>query len=405
MHSRKPTMCPPSSPPLRPAGVLKPPSVAPRRRGPDLSGLPRWLVSPVRTLVRSRPPMAAHVDSCERPVFDWDAWACGHLARSYWDPPSTGDRASWLSCVRVWAAARAQGGPQLLARADNGRSSPSHDALVRAVVTATVAETLAHRHGADVSRLDVRVRRHINTTAGRQRGDAPNKLTLFHVVCLAIARFDFDVAQQRTPRARADALAVRTRQRFDELHALAAAARRGAAPTRALRLATVQLANALKTELRYTVHVPWYSALVVPGAMTLELIARAFVTGLVAPGGVSAGATPLGTWLVMLRHPAHSGRWAALVRFLTGYYQCAAAHIDEKSREYVTFVIMFTLLHAVKHESICEGEASAAAIASTHGRAAPLGDCSLRFRELLDFYLDGNGDDCETSFVSESASK
>eukprot|EP00171_Calliarthron_tuberculosum_P009957 IDg9957t1 len=290
--TRAPTALPPSPSPLPPRsrGVCKPSVAATRRRGPDLNGLPYWLVSPVRELVRSRPPMAAHVDSCERPVFDWDAWACGHLVRSYWDPPPRG-RAGWLSCVRLWAAARAQGGPQLLActttkeAATDARGgctpAPTAATLVRAAVTATVAETLAHRHGEAVSRLDVRVRRHINTTAGRQRENAPNKLTLHHVIRLALARFDFDIAQRRArPRARAAALAECSRRHFDELHTLAAAACRGAAPTRELRAAAVTLADFLQKSLRGTLHVPWHHALRVltPGATLLELAARAFVT-------------------------------------------------------------------------------------------------------------------------------
>eukprot|EP00171_Calliarthron_tuberculosum_P017537 IDg17537t1 len=166
---------------IRKQVVLRPKRTAngcARARCPDVKQLPKALWAPLQRLVRSRPPTPLLNDGRRRPLFDWDAWVRQHLTREYWDSKGT-IRTSWPECVRAWAAMRVHDDFSLVA---------TSDALVRSIVTVAVAETLAHQHGTPFDRLDLSVRRHINTAASRQRDDACAKVTMFHVVQLAFAR-------------------------------------------------------------------------------------------------------------------------------------------------------------------------------------------------------------------------
>lgn len=373
--------------PLRaaPSGIQKqspqsPSRDAQRRRSPDVKDMPRWLVDPLRSFVQLGPNVSEQLDACSRPIYDWDAWAREHLKAQYWDA----SHSSWLSCIRDWAAACPQNGLVLF---------PSTTELVHSIVRVTVAESFAHLHSTEFPHLDVKKRRHINTTASRQRENSANKVTLYHVVHLALARFGFDVLLNKidTSPQFVESLKKQMQFCFQDLHSKA---ERHCEPS-SLRACVVQLTQELRACMRGMLYVPWYqvpkSAL--PGGYPLELSARGFVTGLPKPHVDFLTMTPLvarnkhlSSWISHLDSSVFDGRWYALLKFLRAHYKCDGSTLGDVARGEAAYVIMLTVLDAAAPGNKISH--IIATVATEHSLRSPMGIDILAFRDLLDLKLD-----------------
>lgn len=351
-------------------------------RSPDSKRLPEWLRGPIRKHARqSRPPLITVLASRKKPVFDWDAWACKQLTRERWS--YTGD-SGWLSCVQQWAGRRPNECPLLL---------QSRNDIVRAIVTLTVAETMAYHHGIMFEKLDVNVRRHINTTANRQRSDSVKKVSLFHVVHLALARFDFDTFINRVSESAMDKRLVREciNNAFTTMH--------NAAKTgndhQELRNCVVTLTNKMRELMKGYLFVPWNERLFLPisKSFLLENAARSFITGIPRPDvtflsapSFSPDSPLLVMWLVELISPFHDSRWDALAKF-TKAYSCHPSSLGiHDCHTHVAFYVM-TLILSVSSKFLNRDNMLAVAHmqsqkTSQHGKA-PV------FRDLLDLELEG----------------
>lgn len=349
-----------------------------RRRCPELKQLPQWLWAPLQVMVRSRSPLSMEWDNRGRPVLDWDAWACMHLTRDYWEI-SVPMRETWLSCIRQWAAKRQEGDFSLVA-------SPC--ALVSAIVNITVAETLAHQHNTSFAKLDLSVRRHINTTANRQRENSKTKVTLHHVVQLALARFDLDVFLNDLSFIpwRQD-LQHRTQVAFDSMYATAES---NATPAD-LRAVVVALTRALRAPMRDFLFIPWYEPLSISlsGGNIVESAARAFVKCI--PVQDIAPISPYNAHrcirLEKLSSPAHDSRWEALVNFFHLCYRRLPVQQRHELRADFAFAVMAVLLHAgLEHTLIIQENITL--VAAEHTRRQSPSRRPLVFRNLLDLKLD-----------------
>lgn len=360
------------------------PSGNSRERCPDVKQLPEGLWAPLQRLVRSRPPTAPQNNGRRRSLFDWDAWVCQHLTREYWEECGA-KRERWPTCVRSWAATRIHNDFKLVA---------TSDALVRSIVTVAVAETLAHQRGTLFHRLDINVRRHINTAASRQRGDTRSKVTLFHVVQLALARFDYDLFMHKLSWApeRATVLKRNMQKAFGVLHTMASS---GAEPS-ALRDCVVAITTALQSSVRGFLFLSWYEpiSLSLSSCSLLEYSARIFVTSLPAPDTAFLFETPLSpfnsqltTWIKQLDSPSHNNRWDALERFFRAYCQRMQDGCTKDPREKFSFGIMAVLLYmgSGQNDDLIE---NIAAVAAAHARWVPCMSQSLMFRGLLELKFD-----------------
>lgn len=327
--------------------------------------------------------MPVQRDACKKPIFDWDAWAIQHLLVPRWD----GSQSSWLHCVRVWSAKCPQNGLALF---------PTTYELVRSIVRVTVAESLAYQYRTDFKRLNVKQRRHVNTTASRQQENAKSKVTLYHVVHLVLARYGFDVVLNKmgTTPQHTEALKVRMQLAFDELHSKA----ESHCDPSTLRASVVGLTRGLQDFIDRKLYLPWYqvpkSAL--PGAYPLKLSARGFVVGLPKPQVklntktlLMTGDALLSKWLIKLNAPVYGDRWGALLKFLRAHYKCAGGTLTKKTRAEVAYVIMLTILDAAAPES------NIWRIAATHSSRSQKGSRTVVFRDLLDLKLD-----CPTSDIN-----
>lgn len=363
-----------------------PPSPTPngsgRRRSPDMKELPEWLSGPVRQLIRSRDTIAMQADGRGRMLFDWDAAACRYLAQEYWDEPNAANP-GWLSCVRLWSAARPQGDFSLV---------PNLQELARSVVTLVVAETIAHQNNTSLSEVDVRMRRHINTTAGRQREDADCKLTILHVVHLALARFDFDVLINKLAYPPADARRLDTHMldTFAALHRASVAAPRESA---GLRAAVVELTSRLRTFVSASLFVPWHDVLQLPKSsdFAFEFAARAFVSGLPPPDlAFLAGKPPTVhcetflRWLEHLCQPEYTSRWDALSRFLRGIFRNVSDARQDEVRTIAANAIVFVLLYAAAGEHFPQLADGISFIAAAHARRSRTVGAPPVFRDLFE---------------------
>lgn len=355
-----------------------------RSRGPDVKQLPEWLKGPVRGLAHSRPPLIAVLDSCKRTVYDWDSWACMQLQKSYWNANGGGDT-GWLSCVRQWAARRPDDDPTLI---------PSRDELVRAIVTLTVAETIAHQHGTVFEKLDVKARRHINTTAGRQRVDSMKKVTLMHVVHLALARFDFDVFVNKLSELSNGMRTVKARidNAFSSMHR---AAERDTQPI-ALRQFVAMLTDTMYSAMNGYLFLSWLDHLQLPisDGFLLENAARAFITGLPKPdtaflsrSPVSAHDSQFVSWLTALRSPSHDTRWGALARFTGVYSQHPYRASHEDSSGQVAYYVMTVVLYVASGTSRDRLQ-NIMDVALEHSQRSVGHQKVFIFRDLLDMKID-----------------
>lgn len=359
-----------------------------RRRAPDMNELPAWLSDPLRSLVRTRPRVQS-AERRRRPTADWDAWAVRHLTREYWGAPGGGGP-GWFSCVRSWSAARPQGKLDL---------TPTLEELIRAIVRLVVKETIVHQLDDAGSRTPVATRRHINTTAIRQGKDDGDKLRLYHVVDLALTRFDFDIARNRIGYD-IPALDTHVRAAFDALHDTAAAPGRDPA---ALRAHVVWLKAQLRAFVRRTLFVPWHVVIRMPnpGAhlSQVEFAARTFVTGLPAPDlsflaldSPNPHSDALLLWLRQLLHEVNKGRWGALVRCFSALQ--LRVDLGEDPRYQLAFAITSVFLFAAVYAADAPVEDPArvqdaiGTVADAQAREPPPNFHFLVFRDLLDLYLE-----------------
>lgn len=353
------------------------------RRCPNMKEIPMWLRMPLQRLVRSRPPMTQQWDRRRRPVLDWDAWVRQHLTRDYWQMNGAA-AGSWLVCVREWAATHSKDNSSLL-------STP--DALIRAIVTVTVAETLAHQHGTQYSKLDLQTRRHINTTASRQRTNAISKVSLYHVAQLVLARFDYDLFLQKLSCSPEHVRMLKSQMEyaFDELHRTAASE----AESYVLRTTVVGLIQALHTSVRGFLFLPWHSTmhLQLPGCTLLLSAVRSFLNSLPTPDVSFLSETPLDPynlqftfWLRHLGSPVHDSRWKALTMFTRIYCSSSPLLLGEDPCAKISFVIMTVLLFAAsgQDESILR---SIMAVATAHTYCMHLSQRPIVFRDMLDVKL------------------
>lgn len=351
--------------------------ISSRRRRPELRQLPQWLWAPLQGLVRSRPPMALEWDKKGRPVRDWDAWACRHLTQDYWGT-NVHMQETWPSCVQQLAASGQQEDFSLVA---------TSRALVSAIVTVTIAETIAHQHNTCFEELDLNVRRHINTTANRQCEDSTTKVTLYHVVNLALAWFDHQIFLNRL-----SCVHLRNEQQrkiqsaFDSMHATA----KSSGTISDLRTAVVTLTQTLRAPLSDLIFMSWREPLCVSLSCDIlqELAARAFVNCI--PVHDIASICPYKLELCVqidkLSSPAHDGRWRELVTFFHHSYKMAPVHHRHKLRAEFAFTVM-TMLHAGLEHTFCTQQ-NIAVLAEEHTRRRSPSRGPKTFRDLLDYRID-----------------
>lgn len=360
--------------------------VAERRRRPDMKDLPDWLSRPVRQLVRSRGTIALQPDGRGRLQFDWDAAACMYLTQEYWDEPNAA-RPGWLSCVLLWSAARPQGDFSLV---------PNLQDLARSVVTLVVAETIAHQNNISLSEVDVRMRRHINTTAGRQREYADFKLTLAHVVHLALARFDFDVLFNKLAHPSTDALLLEAYM-LDTFATLHLASRTALLESADLRAAVVELTSRLRAFVGASLFIPWHDVLQLPSSSNFEIefAARAFVSGLPRPDLALFTMNPPAVdsvafflWIEHLCQPEYFSRWDALTRFLHGIFCEVSDERQEEVRTAAANVIVSLLLHAAAGKNFPQLADGIKIFAAAHARRSRIIGAPPVFRDLLEKALD-----------------
>lgn len=351
-----------------------------RERCPDVKHLPKGLWAPLHRLVRSRPPIALQKDSRRRPLFDWDAWARQHLTRGYWEDCGV-KQERWPTCVRSWAAIRVHNDFKLVA---------TSDVLVRSIVTVTVAETLAYQHGLHFHRLNLNVRRHINTVANRQREDAPSKLTMFHVVQLALARYDYDLLLHKLTWAPEHATVLRCNMQ-KAFSVLQSQASDGAEPS-VLRGSVVALTSALQSSVRGFLFLSWYEpvSISLSNCSLIEHSARVFVTSLPALDTAFLVETPLSpfnsqltAWIAQLDSRSHNNRWNALERFFRAYCLRMRDTCTDDPREKFSFSIMAVLLSmgSRRNEDLIENIAT---VAAAHSKWQPQLSQPLIFRGLLE---------------------
>lgn len=376
-----------------------------RRRSPDIKQLPIWLRAPLRRLVHSQAPIAIKLDSRKRMTFDWDTWPCLFLTRKFWQPYRTFD-SCWLSCVRQWAALRPHGECAVI---------PTQHELIRAIVTVTVAETLAYRHGCEFEQLSVNARRHINTVASRQRENSSKKITLFHVVDLALARYDFDVFINKLAISQTHSNEITSRMRisFSFLHSVAA----GDIEIFDFRSFVVELTGNLRKEIRGFLFLSWsqHLHLTLPVDHQLRFAIRSFVRSLPLPDTASLFNTPmvvhspqLTAWLSLLRSSTHNYRWSALsklVQLNTLRYASTSVssmssspsspstslptciHSQEDTRRRVSYAIMAIVLHLASesHRGLLE---EIRYVAEAHTIQQEDRRLPTVFRDVLDFKFD-----------------
>lgn len=352
-------------------------------RCPDVKQLPIWLRTPLQRLVRSQPPMMQQWDCRQRSVLDWDSWVRQHLTRDYWQKNGTAT-GCWLSCVREWAATHNKEDFNLL---------PTPEALVCAIVTIAVAETLAHQHGTHYSKLDLQTRRHINTTASRQRKNTVSKVSLFHVAHLALARFDYDIFLQKLPCPPEEVRVLKNRMEaeFDTLHTVAASG----VESSVLRFAVITLIEALRTSVRGFLFVPWHRALrlPLPGCTLLMSAVRSFVNCLPTLDVSFLFEAPLYPynpqlthWIQQLGSPLFDSRWKALTRFICLYYSSSPLLLGDDPIGKISFTMMTVILYAASslNEKLL-GNITAVATAQTY--CLQSAHSPIVFRDMLNVKL------------------